>query len=159
MRVKGIMDENFQDFKQISFYVAFPSCTFKCEREAGPDAHFCSNCDLVKYPDIEVSAKELAERYAKSALSSAVVCGGLEPLDDFRDLVDFVSEIRKISNDPIVIYTGYYPNEIEDKLAKLKEFTNIIMKFGRFIPNSKSRYDEILGITLASENQYAEKIS
>ena len=35
----------------------------------------------------------------------------------------------------------------------------IIIKYGRFIPNQQKHYDEILGVYLASDNQYAEKIS
>ena len=62
-------------------------------------------------------------------------------------------------NDDVVIYTGYYPDEIKDALDVLKGFKNIIIKFGRYIPNRQSRYDEILGVTLASDNQYAERIS
>ena len=38
-------------------------------------------------------------------------------------------------------------------------FKNIIIKFGRYIPNRNNKYDEILGVTLASDNQFAEKIS
>ena len=62
-------------------------------------------------------------------------------------------------NDDVVIYTGYNKEEIADKIEVLKKFKNIIIKFGRFIPNSKKKYDEVLGVELASENQYGEKIS
>ena len=57
-----------------------------------------------------------------------------------------------------VIYTGYEPNEINNKLQALSFFKNIIIKFGRFIPNQEPHYDEILGIKLASENQYAIRL-
>ena len=32
---------------------------------------------------------------------------------------------------------------------------NIIIKFGRFIPDQKSTFDSVLGVELASQNQYA----
>ena len=38
-------------------------------------------------------------------------------------------------------------------------FKNIIIKFGRYIPNQQAHYDDILGVNLASNNQYAIKIS
>ncbi len=60
--------------------------------------------------------------------------------------------------DDVVIYTGYYPDEIKDELHLLSLYENIIVKFGRFIPGRPQRYDEVLGITLASDNQYAERI-
>ena len=60
---------------------------------------------------------------------------------------------------PIVIYTGYYPNEIQPKLDRLKKYKNIIIKFGRFIPDKANRYDDVLGITLSSDNQFAMQLS
>jgi hypothetical protein len=35
---------------------------------------------------------------------------------------------------------------------------NIIVKIGRYYPDKSSKFDNILGITLASENQYGIKI-
>ena len=40
-----------------------------------------------------------------------------------------------------------------------KQYPNIILKYGRYKPNTPSRFDEVLQITLASDNQYAERIS
>ena len=40
----------------------------------------------------------------------------------------------------------------------LKKYKNIIVKFGRFIPNQEKQYDEVLGVYLASNNQYGEKL-
>ena len=54
-----------------------------------------------------------------------------------------------------MIYTGYYPEEIYDKVKQLFIFKNVIVKFGRFIPDKPHRFDEILGIELASDNQFA----
>jgi hypothetical protein len=38
-------------------------------------------------------------------------------------------------------------------------FKNIIIKFGRFVPNKPHHIDEVLGIELASDNQYAKRIN
>ena len=59
----------------------------------------------------------------------------------------------------MVIYTGYYPQEIEEQVKALSSYKNIIIKFGRYVPNSTPVYDEVLGVTLASDNQFAERIS
>ena len=45
------------------------------------------------------------------------------------------------------------------KINILKQYPNIIIKFGRFKPNQKSHYDDVLGVNLISDNQYGEKIS
>lgn len=81
-------------------------------------------------------------------------------MDNFEDLYNLILCVRnKGCNDDIVIYTGFYKNEILNKIEQLKQFKNIIVKFGRFIPNQQPHYDEILGVNLASNNQYAERIS
>lgn len=54
---------------------------------------------------------------------------------------------------------GYKEDEIEDKINQLKQYKNIIVKFGRFVPNQEKHKDSLLGIYLASFNQYAIKIS
>lgn len=41
----------------------------------------------------------------------------------------------------------------------MEKFGSITVKFRRFIPNKPERFDEILGVTLASNNQYAMVIS
>ena len=64
-----------------------------------------------------------------------------------------------ITDDDIVIYTGYNYDEIKEQINTLKYYKNIIIKFGRFIPNQPHHYDKILGIELSSPNQYAERIS
>jgi hypothetical protein len=66
---------------------------------------------------------------------------------------------RYWSEDDIVIYTGYNKEEILDKIEWLKLYGPIIVKYGRFIPNQQPHHDEVLGIKLASDNQFAERIS
>jgi hypothetical protein len=79
---------------------------------------------------------------------------------NFDEVYNLISYFRqKNCNDDFVIYTGYYPNEVENYVEKLKKFKNIVIKFGRFIPKSASVFDKILGVKLASKNQFAEKIS
>ena len=41
----------------------------------------------------------------------------------------------------------------------LKQYKNIYIKFGRYVPNQNEHYDEVLGVKLVSDNQYGEKIS
>lgn len=98
-------------------------------------------------------------------LSKAIVCGGLEPLDSLDELIPFIMEFRYYSPDSIVIYTGYTEEEVEQmeylgsKLLKLlSHYENIIIKFGRYVPNQEKHFDEILGVELASPNQYAKVI-
>lgn len=159
MILKNIIAEDFTNYHKASMYLIFPYCDFKCDKEQG--IKICQNSSLLQSANIKISVDSIIERYINNKITKAVVCGGLEPMDSFNDLFDFVSKLRTTYNcdDDIIIYTGYYKEEILDKIADLKNFNNIIIKFGRYIPNQKSHFDPILKIELASNNQYAERIS
>ena len=157
MKLKGIVDNDWANYKKCSTFLIFPFCTFKCEKECGIQC--CQNNSLAKQPIIEISTEKLVQRYLENPISESVVMGGMEPLDSFDDVVEFISVLRKYSEDPVILYTGYYKSEIEDKIEQLAKYKNVIVKFGRYIPNQEKHYDEVLGVWLASDNQYAERIS
>lgn len=134
-------------------FIIFPKCSFKCDKEA--NCEICQNSHLAKEPIINYSVDKIVERYKTNPITKAVVCGGLEPFDTLDDLTNLISTIRRASDDDIVIYTGYKEEEIFPVVENLiSKYKNIIIKYGRYIPNQENKYDEILGITLASNNQY-----
>ena len=164
MLIKGLVDEDFVNYKKPSMYIAFPNCSFKCDKEAG--CAICQNSQLANELSIEFNINQMVERYINNPITSAIVCGGLEPLDSWDDLLALIINLRYYTNDDIVIYTGYTEEELESTyinanliLETLSLYENIIIKFGRFIPNQKKHYDEVLGVELASPNQYARRIS
>lgn len=157
MRIKGLTDEDFVNYKSPSMFIVTPQCSFKCDAECGKAV--CQNLPLAAAPVIEISAADLVQRYLKNDITKAVVIGGLEPFDSSRELLEFIVEFRRYSNDDIVIYTGYYENEIQSYITRLaNDYKNIIVKFGRFIPDQPPHYDEVLGVSLASNNQKGVKI-
>ena len=157
MIIKGIQDEDFVNYKKPSMFISFPSCTWKCDRECGKKV--CQNGTLATTPNIEVGVKTIVDRYINNPITKAIVCGGLEPFDTWGDLQKLIIELRQKTQDDIVIYTGYKKEEISYAVNWFNLFSNIIVKFGRFIPDQHKHYDEVLGIYLASDNQYAERIS
>lgn len=157
MKAKGVVAEDFSNYKMPSMFVIFPTCDWKCDRECGK--RVCQNGSLAKAPINDIDVDILINKYIDNPISKAVVCGGLEPMDSWNDLQLFIEKFREKSQDNIVIYTGYYKEEIVDKIDWLKSYDNIIIKFGRFIPGHKKHYDEVLGVELASDNQHAEVIS
>ena len=157
MKIKGLK-ETFNDYKKISLFISTCHCSGKCWKELNmPD--FCQNSHLNDFDDIEVSCQEIFDLYKSNKLVEALVIAGREPFDDFDDIYDLISFFRENTNDDIVIYTGFYKHEILQQISKLSNFPNIIIKYGRFIPNDYKVHDKILGVDLASSNQYAERIS
>lgn len=160
MRVKGITDEDFVNYKMPSMYIATAICSFKCDAEYGRS--ICQNSELAKQPTHNVSDALIVNRYIRNDITRAVVLGGLEPFDQYDEVLGIIHLLRDIYGlpDDIVIYTGYDRCEIEEKIDYLTEnYNNLIIKFGRYIPDQQPHYDHVLGVYLASDNQYAERIS
>ena len=159
MKLKFVKPEDFVNYKKCSLFLGTCYCDRKCCIENNLPCSICQNYPRSNNPIKDIPNEKIFDLYKKNNLMEAIIFGGLEPMKQFEEMLEFISEFRNISNNDIVIYTGYYPEEISDKIAQLTKFSNIIVKFGRYIPNKPNRYDDILGITLASDNQYAKKIS
>ena len=157
MEVKVIFDEDFSNYKTPAMIIGFPKCTFKCDKDCGKQV--CQNSTLAATKSFDISIEEIVDRYMKNNLTSAIVCGGLEPFDSYTDLHELIFGLRQKTDDLVIIYTGYNKDEIADKVKALSIFKNIIIKFGRFVPGQEKHFDEILGVELASKNQFAERIS
>lgn len=158
MKLKGVIEEDFINYKLPSMFLITATCDFKCCIEAGNN--ICQNMDVIKNPIVDIDDNKLIERYLDNPITKAIVLGGLEPFEQFDEVYSFIDTLRWKYNcfDPIVIYTGYYPEEIADELMTLSKFDKIIVKFGRFIPDQEPHFDELLGVYLASNNQWAEKL-
>ena len=156
LHLLGIIDEDFVNYKVPSMVLEFPICDFKCNKDAGRIV--CQNMNLTTNEAVEISIEKVCQRYYDNPITEAVVCQGFEPMDSFPELYEFIKLFRQRCHDDIVIYTGYNKDEILDKISILKKYLNIIIKYGRYVPDQATHFDEILGVKLASGNQYAERI-
>ena len=169
MKVKGITDECFSDYLKPSMFIAFPSCTFKCDKEN--KCNLCQNAHLVKEPDIEISKEEFATLRLNFLPKNSVVQENENldfPFVSILDVASFIDCLRRQykNNSPVVIYTGYTEEEIingtfgenpetlKSLVNSILSSGNIIVKYGRFRPNDEKHYDKILGVVLSSSNQY-----
>ncbi len=158
IKIRGLIEEDFVNYKKPSMYIAFPYCTFKCDKECGYSV--CQNSSLVTNSEIiNIDEQKIVNRYIDNPITTSIVISGLEPFDSYKDLFILIKAFREKTLDDIIIYTGYNKNEIENSIEELKQFKNIFIKFGRFIPNQQKHYDNILQVNLASPNQYGERIS
>lgn len=159
MLVKDVIHVDFVNYKKPCMYIAMPFCNFKCCREAGVEIDICQNSPIANQPTISISEDELVSIYIKSPITKAVVFCGLEPMESFDEILLFIKKLRLVSNDDVVIYTGYYEDEIQEKIELLSNYQNIIIKFGRYKAGQKQHFDKILGVFLANDEQYEKKIS
>ena len=159
MRLKGLVETDFVNYKYVSMFLITDTCDFKCDKEYG--TQICQNSALARAPVHEISNKDLLYQYVNNTLTHAIVFGGLEPLDSWQDIKGFIQVARKWFGVtcPIVIYTGYTEEEAADKIAELglMHSGKIVVKYGRYIPNQEPHIDNVLGVSLASDNQYAKE--
>lgn len=155
MRVKNIIDEDFVNYKKPSMFIATCFCDWKCCTELGIDISICQNSLTAQQKTIDISTDEILRRYINNPITQAVVIGGLEPMLQFDEVSELIHTFRENGcNDTFVIYTGYQLDEIHFEYKYLQtHFKGIVLKIGRYIPNHKPHYDEVLGISLASDNQ------
>lgn len=159
MIVKDILDEDFVNYKKPSMMIAFPYCSFKCDKECGRAV--CQNSPLANEPNIEISEEKIIGRYVSNPITEAIVLQGLEPFDSTFSVLYLIRILRIKYNchDDVVIYTGYNKEEINKSIIEeLKFLGHVIIKYGRYIPDQEPHYDEVLGVNLASDNQYAERL-
>lgn len=153
--VFDINDADFVNYKEPTFNILSGiSCTFKCGKQ------LCQNSKLISCPTIRCNIDDLIRRYLSQNLSHTITFQGLEVLDNIKQLLWFIYYFRQKCNDTIIIWTGYTEEECSDfvYLIKKMKFENVIIKFGRYIPNQQPHYDEVLGINLASDNQKGVRI-
>lgn len=156
MKVIDIINEDFVNYKKPCMTIMMPYCTFKCDKECGKQV--CQNSGLASAKHVEIDTKKIIDLYLNNPISEAIVFQGLEPFDSFYQVLDFIKKFRDKTNDDVVIYTGYNKDEIKWYLTFFKDFDNIIIKYGRFIPNQEKHFDKTLGVYLSSDNQYAERL-
>ena len=158
MKIKGLIDEDFLQYKKPAMFIITSFCSFKCEKEANCPGMCQNNC-LATAKIVEVEDEKLVKRFLLNQITKAVVFGGLEPFDQKEELYSLIDCFRLHTDCDIVIYTGYTEDELTAEIEYLKQYVNVIIKFGRYRPNQPSHLDETLGVELASDNQYAKKIS
>lgn len=160
MRISGIVEEDFIQYRKPSMFLSSIFCDWKCCAELGVDKSICQNSSIQSGLYLTVPNSTIYERYITNDITKAVVIGGLEPFLQYDEVLSLLNEFRTNGcMDDFVIYTGYYKDEILEYINELVKFKNVIIKFGRYVPNQTPHYDDVLGIYLASDNQYGERIS
>ena len=152
MRLKQIIDESFGDYKLCSMLLIADKCTWKCEG--------CQNKHLSQLPSQIFPDEEILERFRNNPLTEAIVIGGLEPFEQLQELVIFIGEaIKSDFKVPIIIYTGFEIDDFDlywsgfEPAAKIYKGP-VIVKFGKYIADKPSYFNEDLGVSLISDNQY-----
>lgn len=159
IHLKNVIAEDFINYKQPSMFLVTAQCDWKCCKELDVPISVCQNQPLATSSTKSFDIYTIVDSYLKNSISKSVVFGGLEPFMQFSEVLDFIKIFREACNDTVIIYTGYNEDELTKEIEQLKNYNNIIIKFGRYIPNQKEHFDETLGVNLASDNQYAKQIS
>lgn len=163
MKIKFIKDEDFVNYKKPAMFIGACMCDFKCCTENNLPISTCQNAEWGQCPIKSIPTDDIILRFLSNPFTDAVVFGGLEPFLQITEVIEFIDLLRNAynSNADVVIYTGYTEEEVcstrfSHEYHQLQQYQNVVIKFGRYVPNRPSRYDDVLGVTLASDNQYAK---
>ena len=153
MHLIDFVEEDIVNYKKTSMFLATCTCSFKCGIEN------CQNRELANLKNIGVKDEDIIERYLANDMTEAIVIGGLEPFDQFEELINFCKTLNRYHvEDDLVIYTGYEREEIDsqvEQLVALNADRDLIIKFGRYDPTKATeKFNHTLGVKLASYNQY-----
>lgn len=157
IRVKDVV-EVFQDYKKSALLFCTCFCDWKCCIEAGISKDICQNHKIANQREVNLPF-EKALNMVKFSITDSIIFGGLEPILQAEEVCSLIEYLRNkgITKD-ILIYTGYYIEEIEESVLQRLKNCHVILKCGRFKPDRPKKFDEILGITLASDNQYGVQL-
>lgn len=160
IELKGIIWEDMVNYKKISTTFMFPKCNFKCDKENG--VQLCQNWELAAAPSQRHDIDRLMELYKNMNLTESIVLQGLEPLDSLIDVYTVSAAMQRHNIlDDLVIYTGYNKQELDPSIIPTLVSLvpgHLIIKWGRYLPDQSKHFDEVLGVYLASDNQYGEII-
>lgn len=161
MRFKTIIEEDFTNYRIPVMTIGTCFCGGKCCTEAGIPISTCINDAWRRQPMIDFPDDEIIRRYIANPITDGICFGGLEPFEQFDEILAFIGAFRGDFHrlDTVILYTGYNQTEILSQIEQLRKYPNIVVKFGRYLPGQTPHYDKVLGVKLASDNQYAEKIS
>ena len=153
MKITNLIWEDTINYRKPALFIGTAKCSFKCGKAN------CQNKALDGADVHEVDTETVIDRYLSNPLTEAIVFGGLEPLDQMDELEEFVEALNRHQvTDDLVIYTGYTEAEAREKmdfLLGLNQYRNLIVKYGRYLPDRPERYEPLLGVRLISDNQYA----
>ncbi len=163
MRVRKLLTERFQDYKVPSMYLASCFCDWKC----CPDKPYvCQNNPIANLPVTDIPNDEILDTYLSDPITEAIIIAGLEPLLQANEVCSLIRRaVERDIRTTFVIYTGYTVCEARDigffdelKATGYGKDVQVIIKYGRYVPEQQPHFDEVLGVDLASDNQYAEII-
>ena len=162
MRVRKMLTERFQDYKEPSLYLATCFCDWKC---CPDNPYVCQNHPVAKLPVTEIPDDEILDAYLTDPITKAIVIAGLEPLLQIHEVCRLIRRaVERGVQTTFVIYTGYTKCEVQrlgffDELKGIGSGVQIVMKYGRYVPGQQPHFDEALSVDLASDNQYGESLT
>ena len=66
INLKGVVPEDFVNYKKPSLYLIFPNCSFKCDKECGRPV--CQNLPLVNEPIRQIDMDWLIQFYLNNPI-------------------------------------------------------------------------------------------
>jgi pyruvate-formate lyase-activating enzyme len=150
IRYKSITHERVEDAPFVGALICAVSCSIGCKD--------CFNESVKQEPNRCSYIPNILDEIQANPFNEGVILAGLEWSSQPKELIALVKEATK-RHLPIIIYTGYTSDQFIRRVPRIKEFPNVLIKYGSFNQNLRSFEHKEYGVNLASTNQHIQKIS
>lgn len=77
MKLKGVVMEDFVNYKKPSLFLITSQCDWKCCKELGIDISICQNEPMAKQETKDVSAESIYNAYINNDITKAIILADL----------------------------------------------------------------------------------
>ena len=91
IKLKGVVMEDFINYRLPSMFLISSYCDWKCCREGGFSETVCQNNGIINMPTKEFMYSSLFKAYIVNNISKSIVIGGLEPFKQFDEIYGLIN--------------------------------------------------------------------
>jgi len=150
IRYKSITHERVEDAPFVGALVCALDCNIGCKG--------CFNQSLKEAPIFYKKADEIMDEIMSNPFNEGVILAGLEWSLQPTELLALVKSAT-VRNMPVIVYTGHDINTFLRRVPLIKQFTEVLVKYGAYDESKLSLTHEAYGIKLASTNQHIDSIA
>lgn len=143
---KGIEEERMQDAPFIGALLLAVDCHNNCPG--------CFNQYLRNEPTLTAPAFVIMQAVKSNPFHQGIILGGLEWTEQPQEMIELIVSAKRYELE-VMLYTHYTKEEFLTMFPVLRQ-SGIYVKFGEFKIGEESH--DSMGVTLASNNQYIEKL-
>ncbi|MCH4890037.1 radical SAM protein [Acidaminobacter sp. JC074] len=150
IRYKSITHERLEDAPFVGALVCALDCNIGCKG--------CFNQSLKEAPIFYKKADEVLDEIMSNPFNEGVILAGLEWSLQPSELMAMIKSCAS-KNIPVIVYTGHKIETFLRRVPKIKNYPEVLIKYGAYDESKLSLTHEAYGVRLASTNQNIQSVA